>query len=121
LCTTDVEYQKARQFLRSPAWQGAFLSKPFDERLAEAGALRQKSEAAKKMKAMEIMDVHQPEVERILLQNNVTCLIHGHTHRTNHHTFDLGRNQADRWVLPDWDKKGGFLHADAQGLRFVSI
>ncbi|MDE3208115.1 MAG: UDP-2,3-diacylglucosamine diphosphatase, partial [Pseudomonadota bacterium] len=81
LCTTDIEYQKARVLLRSPAWQAMFLDKPLNQRLIEAGALRQKSEAAKKMKAMDIMDVHPPEVERILMEQGVTCLIHGHTHR----------------------------------------
>ncbi|HVC49842.1 MAG TPA: UDP-2,3-diacylglucosamine diphosphatase [Burkholderiales bacterium] len=121
LCTTDVDYQNARRFLRSPVWQQAFLRKSLDERLVEAGALRQKSEAAKKMKAMEIMDVHPPEVERVLCEQDVTSLIHGHTHRMNHHRFYLGGNMADRWVLPDWDVNGGFLHVSAKGSKFVSV
>jgi len=30
-------------------------------------------------------------------------VLHGHTHRPDHHEFPLDGQPAHRWVLPDWE------------------
>ena len=46
LCTDDLDYQEFRLMVRSEKWQNEMLSKPLDERLMIAEALRKKSKEA---------------------------------------------------------------------------
>ncbi len=62
LCTDDLAYQAFRRQVRDPAWQAGFLAQPLAARKAFIAGLRQKSEAAKAEKAMEIMDVNADAV-----------------------------------------------------------
>src|SRR5258706_4094936 len=63
LCSDDHEYQKFRAMVRNPAWQQAFLAKPLDERMRMAQEVRGKSEHAKQVKDMAIMDVTPASVD----------------------------------------------------------
>lgn len=102
LCTDDIEHQAARQQMLSSKWKLAFLDKPLGERAAAANALRSESEAGKQSKPMEIMDVNQGAVERLMLNNNVRIMIHGHTHKPAAHEFLADGNLMRRYVLGDW-------------------
>jgi UDP-2,3-diacylglucosamine hydrolase len=102
LCTDDTEYMKFRQMVRNPAWQAQVLSLPLAQRRAMAAQLRQQSKSLNAMKAEDIMDVNQREVEARLGYGGVTKLIHGHTHRPRNHTIENVGSSAERWVLGDW-------------------
>ncbi|HPA90782.1 MAG TPA: UDP-2,3-diacylglucosamine diphosphatase [Quisquiliibacterium sp.] len=132
LCTDDVDYLTFRAQARSAAWQHAFLAQPVERRVATARAMRAQSEASKGGKADYLMDVNLAAVGDAMRAADVTCLIHGHTHRPAEHRFRLDGLDATRWVLPDWDagashtgashastpastRRGGFLRVDARG------
>ena len=116
LCTDDRAYQEFRALVRSDAWQSAFLARPLAERKAEIAVLRARSEAGKRIKPMELMDVSPAAVEQAFAAHGVTRIIHGHTHRQACHR-EGGR---ERWVLPDWDEdRGTALACDAAGCRWL--
>jgi len=102
-CTQDVEYMRFRASVRQEATQRQFLAGPRAARLAFMGAARAQSEAGKRAKAMEIMDVTPAAVDDALRATNQRLLIHGHTHRPAVHRFAIDGEPAERWVLPDWD------------------
>jgi UDP-2,3-diacylglucosamine hydrolase len=121
LCTGDVQYQAFRKQVRDPRWQQAVLSRPLAERIAMAQGLRGESEGAKQGKSMEIMDVTPSAVEQALRDNDCDLLIHGHTHRPMRHVHEVDGRARERWVLPDWYERGGYLEVTPQSQRFIAI
>ena len=117
LCSGDVEYQKFRSMVRNPAWQQAFLAKPLDERGLMAREVRGKSEQAKQIKDMTIMDVSPATVENTFRAHRYARLIHGHTHRPARHEHKVDGRDCERWVLADWYDHGSYLLCDARGCR----
>jgi UDP-2,3-diacylglucosamine hydrolase len=117
LCTEDRAYLEFRDQVRSQAWQRDFLARPLADRKAEIGDLRARSEAGKREKPAELMDVNQATVAQAFARHGVTRIIHGHTHRQAFHR-EAGR---ERWVLPDWDDKGAALACDASGCRWLDV
>jgi UDP-2,3-diacylglucosamine hydrolase len=109
LCTDDLDYQAWRRTARSAAWQQAFLAKPLAERRHAVLGMREKSKAVVQAKPEEIMDVNEDAVRQVLAQHGATRLIHGHTHRPGHHRVSIDKRQGERWVLPDWYGRGGYL------------
>ncbi len=102
LCACDVEHQRARTQMLSTKWKAAFLNKPIVERLDMASSMREKSEADKRVKSAEIMDVEQRQVENVMREHGVLKLIHGHTHKPAVHEFMLDNCTARRYVMGDW-------------------
>jgi UDP-2,3-diacylglucosamine hydrolase len=119
LCTDDVEYQAWRRIARSGAWQRDFLSKPREERRNTIMGLREKSKAVTQAKPAAIMDVNDAAVAQALRQDAVTRLVHGHTHRPGRHELTVDGRTAERWVLPDWYGRGGYLEIGAGKPRLV--
>jgi len=117
LCSGDVEYQKFRSMVRNPAWQQAFLAKPLDERARMAREVRGKSEQAKQVKDMIIMDVAPATVDDAFRAHHYARLIHGHTHRPARHAHKVDGRDCERWVLADWYDHGSYLLCDASGCR----
>jgi len=115
LCTDDTGYLEFRRLVRSPQWQREFLARPLSERRALMQQLRQRSEAAKRAKAAVIMDANQQAIATFMRTHSVTRLIHGHTHRPQRHEFLLDGAAAERWVLPDWYERGGYLELGTEG------
>lgn len=110
LCTDDVAYQAFREKSRQPEWQSNVLSKPLWLRLLAARWYRLRSHYHKRGKTQDIMDVNQLSLESVLRENNCLCLIHGHTHRPDQHSFLLDDKAAQRIVLSDWTKdRGAYL------------
>jgi len=107
LCTDDKEYQQARVMLRSEAFAQDFLSKTIEDRRSIAASYRQRSGEATSLKAEGIMDVNNETVTKIMRQNNVLRLIHGHTHRPDFHDFKLDGKTAQRIVLSEWHESRG--------------
>jgi UDP-2,3-diacylglucosamine hydrolase len=114
LCTDDVEYQAWRRKARDPAFQADFLAKPVAERRRLTAQMREKSKEVVRGKTAEIMDVNAQAVAEALRRHGVRRLIHGHTHRPGRHKVG---SDAERWVLPDWYGRGGYLEVDRRGPR----
>lgn len=121
LCTDDVSYLAFRAQVRDPQWQNQFLAQPLAARISIAQQARAQSESSKQEKATEIMDVNTVAVHETLRQHGYPRLIHGHTHRPAQHHIDIDDHHCQRWVLPDWYDKGGYLRCDALGCQFVSL
>ncbi len=120
LCTDDTEHMAYRQVVLSPQWQQQILSKSIEERRDMALEIRAISSVSKQGKTDEIMDVNLDMVNKTMLENNVTQLIHGHTHRPNIHETDLNGKPCRRIVLGDWhDSHGSVLRCDARGCQLT--
>jgi UDP-2,3-diacylglucosamine hydrolase len=113
LCTDDHDYQAWRRTARDPAWQAAFLAKSLAERRGTIMALREKSKAVIQAKPAEIMDVNDSAVREAFRRHGVRRLVHGHTHRSGHHSLEVDGRACGRWVLPDWYGRGGYLEVAA--------
>jgi UDP-2,3-diacylglucosamine hydrolase len=109
LCTDDADYQNWRRIARSEEWQRDFLAQSRAERRSMILGLREKSKAVIQAKPAEIMDVSQAAVVEALRRHGVTRLVHGHTHRPGRHAHSVDGHPAERWVLPDWYGRGGYL------------
>jgi UDP-2,3-diacylglucosamine hydrolase len=119
LCTDDVDYQGWRRTARSVEWQRQFLARPRAKRRELILGLREKSKAVIQEKAAEIMDVNQDAVREAFRRHGVDRLIHGHTHRPGRHALDVDGRRCERWVLPDWYGRGGYLEVDGGAPRLV--
>ncbi|MEE9446779.1 MAG: UDP-2,3-diacylglucosamine diphosphatase [Arenicellales bacterium] len=102
VCIDDTDYMQARATFTDPAWQADILSKSIEERKEIAEQLRALSEETKSGKPKDIMDVNKDEVKRVLEDNNIDILIHGHTHRPYVHSIELSGRTARRYVLGEW-------------------
>lgn len=111
LCTEDKAYQRLRRVLRHPLFCSLGLKLPLTMRKYIADKLRNKSQYAIKQKSLSIMDVTQKEVEKVLQENKVSRLIHGHTHRPAIHHFYFNNQQGERIVLGAWDTRAEYLEA----------
>jgi UDP-2,3-diacylglucosamine hydrolase len=114
LCTDDVEYQAWRRKARDPAFQADFLAKPLAERRRLILQMREKSKEVVQGKTADIMDVNAQAVIEALRRHGVRRLIHGHTHRPGRHRVG---SDGERWVLPDWYGRGGYLEINQRGPR----
>lgn len=121
LCTDDTEYMQFRALVRNPQWQQDFLSKSLEERLAIARQLRDTSKQRTTEKSDYITDVNPNAVKQSLTDNQVSLMIHGHTHRPAVHDVELGSESATRIVLGDWDKLGWYLKVDQDGYDLISF
>ena len=115
MCTDDVQYQRVRAMTRDPDWQAAMLEKPLKERLRIAQEARRQSLERTLNLSMDIMDVNQGAVMRTINEYSVDVLLHGHTHRPDIHTVDLGNRKAKRVVLGDWYTQGSVVRWDLRG------
>jgi UDP-2,3-diacylglucosamine hydrolase len=109
LCSDDTDYQSWRELSRSASWQREFLSQALAERRRAILSLREKSRNAIRAKPAAVMDVSDSAVRNALRQYGVSRLVHGHTHKPGHHTLTIDGRQCERWVLPDWYGRGGYL------------
>jgi UDP-2,3-diacylglucosamine hydrolase len=121
LCTDDTEYQAWRLKARSAAFQGMFLSKSLEERRAMSVMMREKSKEAIAGKPAEIMDVNAGAVRDAFHKHGVARMIHGHTHRPGRHELEVDGRRCERWVLPDWYGRGGYLEISGGKPRLVSF
>ena len=121
LCTDDVAYQSYRSQVHEQAWQQQFLSQPLAQRKAFIEQLRARSENEKQYKSSGLMDVNDAAVADLLREYNYPRLIHGHTHRLNHHLHAVDGHSCERWVLGDWHESGNALRCDANGCGWETI
>ena len=116
LCTDDLPYQTFRLKSHTPEWQQNVLSKPLLLRLLAARWYRLRSYVHKRKKSLDIMDVNQEAVLKVMREHGCLRLIHGHTHRPAVHDFTIDDQVAQRFVLAAWSKNSGeILCWNAQG------
>jgi UDP-2,3-diacylglucosamine hydrolase len=121
LCTDDTEYMAFRKMVRDPVWQQEMLAKPLDERRQMAQAMRANSREQTDGKPEFIMDVNSDAVVRLMTENHVQRLIHGHTHRPAIHDLDIAGHAAQRIVLGDWYEQGSVLVCSAAGCELQNL
>lgn len=122
LCTDDADYQAFRAEVRAPGWRTAFLARPLAERKRMIEAFRDRSEAEKRVKPPEIMDVNTQAVDAALRLHQARMIIHGHTHRQGSHIHIIDEQSCTRWVLGDWHAShGNALAVDAAGARWLDL
>lgn len=109
LCTEDIEYQRFRALVHDPGWQADFLAKPREERLAYAALARRESTRRNQSVEDSLLDVSAQAVCRVLREQGLQHMIHGHTHRPGVHRFELDGKAAQRIVLGDWYEQGSLL------------
>jgi UDP-2,3-diacylglucosamine hydrolase len=115
LCTDDTTYQTFRRRVRHPLTMALLHRLPQALRRRLARQVRAGSQAAKAHKRAEIMDVNADAVARVLHEQQVSRLIHGHTHRPARHAHEVDGRDCERWVLPDWYERWGYVVCDAGG------
>jgi UDP-2,3-diacylglucosamine hydrolase len=121
LCTDDVDYQAFRAGVRDYRWQQAFLRQPLQARRDIAQALRGKSRASARKKPESIREVNPDTVTHFMIDHGVQQLIHGHTHRSGIHKFEIAGKPARRMVLGDWYRQGSLLECTPHGCRLRDI
>lgn len=115
-CTDDVMHQAFRAQYMDPAWRARKLRWPVLARKSVAAWARHKSRRGKARKPQDIMDVNDDTVKRIMAEQGVRQLIHGHTHRPQMHEYNTDRGVLQRIVLPDWrPNQTGVLVVDDTG------
>jgi UDP-2,3-diacylglucosamine hydrolase len=121
LCTDDLEYQQFRRYAHDTENQRKFLAQSLSARRDQMLGMRAKSEAVKKEKTVEIMDVSSAAVDATLRAHGYPRLIHGHTHRPAHHIHRIDGHACERWVLADWYQRSSYLRCDADGCESVIL
>ena len=117
-CLDDLDYQRFRQQVRTPAWQAALLAKPLAERQAIGRAMREAS-ASKQASMVTHADVDHATALAAMQTCGASVLVHGHTHRPAEHRMHREGPGGEartglRVVLSDWD-------LDAQPPRAESL
>jgi UDP-2,3-diacylglucosamine hydrolase len=115
LCTDDTAYQAFRSRVRHPLTLALLRHLPLTLRRRMARQARAGSESAKASKPAGIMDVNSDEVVRVLREKMACRLIHGHTHRPAQHVHSVDGHDCERWVLPDWYGRWGYVVCEASG------
>ncbi|HMM47680.1 MAG TPA: UDP-2,3-diacylglucosamine diphosphatase [Thiobacillaceae bacterium] len=115
LCTDDIAYQTFRRRVRHPLTLALLRLLPFALRRRLARGARAGSESAKAAKPAAIMDVNEMEVTRVFRGSNACRLIHGHTHRPAMHTHTVDSRECERWVVPDWYARWGYVACSTAG------
>lgn len=115
LCTDDAAYQAFRRRVRHPLTLALLRLLPLAMRRRLARQARAGSESAKADKSAAIMDVNETEVVRVLREQQAGRLIHGHTHRPAQHVHAVDGRDCERWVVPDWYARWGYVVCDAAG------
>lgn len=117
LCTDDIGYQRMRRVFRSKFVQWLFLNLSRKRRLKIGSKMRQSSKQHSQAKTAEIMDVNRQAVLELFQQYpHVNHMIHGHTHRPQHHTIETGHKTLHRWVVGDWRPQSQVLRIDNNGI-----
>ena len=113
LCTDDIDYQKFRKTVHQPWLQWLFNHIPWFIKKKIVSKVQSDIRDDKMTKPLDIMDVNQNEVEKVMSQNCVNLMIHGHTHRPNTHFFDVDGVKKTRIVLGDWYTQGSVLKVNS--------
>ena len=121
LCTDDSRQLKVRQMTHDPDWRAKMLARPLKQRLRMAEEARLQSLEQTINKSMTIVDVNEDEVKRVIREQGIDVLLHGHTHRPGMHVVDLGNRKAQRIVLGDWYSQGSVVRWNLRGPKLEML
>ncbi|EKD72666.1 MAG: UDP-2,3-diacylglucosamine hydrolase [uncultured bacterium] len=111
LCKEDHVYLRIRKLFHNHFFQYLFLLFPLSLRKKIAHAVRVRSKQYTQSAPKAIMDVTAQAVCDIMLKQQATYLIHGHTHRKKIHTLTLPNKQSStRIVLGSWHDGANALY-----------
>ena len=82
--------------------QKVFLLLPLKIRLKIATKLRKESTQHNQIKSETIMDVNPKAVIDMMIANNASIMVHGHTHKPATHHLYINDEPATRIVLGAW-------------------
>lgn len=120
LCLEDIGYLAFRTKVRQPWLQWLFNRLPFVWRRKIVARVQISAKSEKSTKSYDIMDVTQQEVVRVMNENQVNLMIHGHTHRPDIHSFEVQQQQCTRVVLGDWGKNLSYFEVKPDGYQLIS-
>ena len=106
LCLDDVDYQRFRAMVRSPAWQARARALPLAERRARSAAQHaRRSDSARSRASAGALGRRRcrRRASRWLRAADAPTLVHGHTHAPASHALAPG---LVRHVLSDWELDG---------------
>ena len=121
LCIDDTDYMRMRRWLRNPLSLFILRNLPLKTRHRIGRKLRNESQTRTRYKSLDITDVNNAEVLRVMRAHGVNTLIHGHTHRPAVHPLEIDGKAVKRIVLGDWDRSGWMLEVDEEGYRLESF
>lgn len=121
LCTDDADYQHFRRRVHNPLIQKLFLWLPLRFRLRIAVYMRNQSQQNNSGKSQLIMDVNPQAVVDAFQRNNVSWMIHGHTHRPAVHTVELPATTAHRVVLGAWHVEGSMVKVTKESVELIKF
>jgi UDP-2,3-diacylglucosamine hydrolase len=121
LCTDDADYQHFRRRVHNPLIQKLFLYLPLCFRLRIAAYMRNQSQQNNSDKPQRIMDVNPDAVVDTFQRNNVSWMIHGHTHRPAVHTVELPAATTHRVVLGAWHVEGSMINVTAESVELIKF
>ncbi len=117
LCTQDVSYLKFREKVNKKWLQWLFNRIPMFIKKKIVSKIQSDIRDDKQTKSLEIMDVTQSEVERVMEMHQVDLMIHGHTHRPDVHVFETNQSTNTRIVLGDWYTQGSVLVCNKKNIE----
>ncbi|MDC0609558.1 UDP-2,3-diacylglucosamine diphosphatase [Vibrio sp.] len=113
LCTEDIKYLAFREKVHKPWLQKLYKLLPFSLKLKIVAKIKGSVREDKKTKQLTIMDVTPSAVSNVMKKYGVDYLIHGHTHRPDHHVDGKdSSSEKHRIVLGDWNKFAYALRVD---------
>lgn len=115
LCTLDERHQKSRKIMHNRLYQSLVLLLPLKIRQHYGNHFRSASHQRKSTMSDSIMDVTPDEVIRVMQDEKVNTLIHGHTHRPAIHDFEINKKTAKRIVLGAWHDNITYCRVDDAG------
>lgn len=124
LCVHDRGYQKLRRVLRRRGGAPRTWLRAMPYRFARylAEGTRRASMRATRRKRRSYMDIDYGTARRWMEQAGVDVLIAGHVHTGVHHVLaaaDAEGTSREILVLKDWERGGGVVLLDDDGLRLV--
>ena len=121
LCTDDIVHQKFRaQMMTNIDFCNGVLQLSIPERIEKAKQARLLSDEHKSEISMGIMDVTETAVVDAFNLHSVKQMIHGHTHRQNTHSYEIGGDKATRYVLGDWHETSSIMRIDQNGVEITN-
>jgi len=129
-CTNDRAYQRFRRIVRNRWVQKAFLSLSLNTRTKIAQKARHQSMLTQTVSDNSHLDVCEKTIAAVMAKEKLGTIIHGHTHRPDHHQFASDTVAFDRWVLPDWEsdhlsaaqpERGGWIVVDQAGVALFDL
>jgi UDP-2,3-diacylglucosamine hydrolase len=116
LCTADHGYQAMRRFLYGPGGRALDVCLPYRAKRWLGDGMRGLSTRETGKKAVAAMDIDYGEALRWLDAFASDLLVAGHVHTGVHHVHE-GPPRREVLVLKDWERGGGVVVFDADGVR----